>query len=221
MQKGFRFSWALACLLAILLLTAAVRIRLVDVPLERDEGEYAYAGQLILQGAPPYRHVYNMKMPGIYAGYALLEAAFGETHRAHSSGPPRCECGHHPARIPARQPLVRTRGRSRGGGDLCLPLPGPTRSGGLRKRGTLRSPPCSRRNPAVDSIRESPGSVAHPGRGRAVGDRLPDETARRGLHCLCGVVPAAFRTPGPAVSMEALLGKVPSCSSSVCSCPSG
>ncbi len=79
--KGLRFSWVLACLLTILLLTAAVRIRLVDVPLERDEGEYAYAGQLILQGVPPYRHVYNMKMPGIYAGYALIEAAFGETHQ--------------------------------------------------------------------------------------------------------------------------------------------
>jgi len=80
-QKGFRFSWALACLLAILLLTAAIRARLLAVPLERDEGEYAYAGQLILQGVPPYRYVYNMKMPGIYAGYALLEAAFGETHQ--------------------------------------------------------------------------------------------------------------------------------------------
>ena len=81
-QQGHRSPWILFLLLAILLLTAAVRIRLVDVPLERDEGEYAYAGQLILQGDPPYRHVYNMKMPGVYALYALIEAAFGETRQA-------------------------------------------------------------------------------------------------------------------------------------------
>jgi len=81
-RRSLRFSWVLPCLLAILLLAAAVRFRLLDAPLERDEGEYAYAGQLILQGVPPYRNVYNMKMPGIYAGYALIEAAFGETPRA-------------------------------------------------------------------------------------------------------------------------------------------
>ena len=39
-------------------------IRLLGIPLERDEGEYAYAGQLILQGIPPrYKLAYNMKFP--------------------------------------------------------------------------------------------------------------------------------------------------------------
>ncbi len=42
----------------LLLVTAAlaayVRLRLADVPLERDEGEYAYADQLILEGTPTY-----------------------------------------------------------------------------------------------------------------------------------------------------------------------
>ncbi len=38
----------------ILLATALIRIRLLPTPLERDEGEYAYAGQLMLQGIPPY-----------------------------------------------------------------------------------------------------------------------------------------------------------------------
>src|SRR4030065_551155 len=56
-----------------------IRFRLLDVPLERDEGEYAYAGQLILEGVPPYSLVYNMKMPGIYAAYALILAVFGQT----------------------------------------------------------------------------------------------------------------------------------------------
>src|SRR5437016_4498568 len=48
-------------------------------PLERDEGEYAYAGQLILQGIPPYQLEYNMKWPGTYAAYAVVMAIFGQS----------------------------------------------------------------------------------------------------------------------------------------------
>ena len=54
-----------------------VRVRLRDMPIERDEGEYAYAGQLILQGVPPYKEAYNMKLPGTYAAYAAIMAVFG------------------------------------------------------------------------------------------------------------------------------------------------
>ena len=56
-----------------------IRYRLRDMPLERDEGEYAYSGQLLLQEIPPYRLAYNMKLPGIYAAYAAIMAVFGET----------------------------------------------------------------------------------------------------------------------------------------------
>ena len=49
------------------------------MPLERDEGEYAYAGQLMLQGIPPYQLAYNMKFPGVYAAYALIMLSFGQT----------------------------------------------------------------------------------------------------------------------------------------------
>jgi hypothetical protein len=63
----------------IIAITAGLRFRLLDVPLERDEGEYAYAGQLMLQGVPPYSLAYNMKFPGIYAAYALILAVFGQT----------------------------------------------------------------------------------------------------------------------------------------------
>jgi hypothetical protein len=56
-----------------------LRIRLLPVPLERDEGEFAYAGQLILEGIPPYQLAYNVKLPGIYAAYALVMAVFGQT----------------------------------------------------------------------------------------------------------------------------------------------
>ncbi len=45
--------WALATI--VFTLVVAIRIRLLGIPLERDEGEYAYAGQLILQGIPPYK----------------------------------------------------------------------------------------------------------------------------------------------------------------------
>jgi hypothetical protein len=63
----------------VILATAVLRIHLIDAPLERDEGEYAYAGQLMLQGIPPYRLACNMKLPGTYAAYALILAAFGQT----------------------------------------------------------------------------------------------------------------------------------------------
>ena len=55
---------ALLLLFGALLFVAYVRPRLVDVPLERDEGEYAYTGQLILEGIPPYQLAYNMKFRG-------------------------------------------------------------------------------------------------------------------------------------------------------------
>jgi hypothetical protein len=54
-------------------------VRLREVPLERDEGEYAYTGQLMLQGIPPYLDTYAMKLPGTYAAYAVIMAVFGQT----------------------------------------------------------------------------------------------------------------------------------------------
>ena len=72
--------WVCFLFLAVIILALAIRVRLLAVPVERDEGEYAYAGQLMLQGFPPYSLAYNMKMPGIYAAYALILAIFGQTH---------------------------------------------------------------------------------------------------------------------------------------------
>src|SRR6202140_16913 len=68
-----------ATLVVVLVIFAIVRIRLRNTPLERDEGEYAYAGQLMLQGDPPYHSAYNMKLPGTYAAYAVMMAVFGQT----------------------------------------------------------------------------------------------------------------------------------------------
>ena len=69
--------WALATI--VFALVVAIRIRLLGIPLERDEGEYAYAGQLIMQGIPPYKLAYNMKFPGTYAAFALIMSIFGQT----------------------------------------------------------------------------------------------------------------------------------------------
>jgi 4-amino-4-deoxy-L-arabinose transferase-like glycosyltransferase len=73
-------AWsALSMVLLAVVLFGLIRYRLRDMPLERDEGEYAYSGQLLLQGIPPYELAYNMKFPGIYVAYAGMLAAFGET----------------------------------------------------------------------------------------------------------------------------------------------
>jgi hypothetical protein len=76
---GPRVSWHIPLLLMLLVLFGVIRWRLAQMPLERDEGEYAYAGQLMLQHIPPYKFAYNMKLPGTYAAYAVLMAIFGET----------------------------------------------------------------------------------------------------------------------------------------------
>ena len=79
--EGDRVLEAAWIFLAVIVvgLVIAIRIRLLGIPLERDEGEYAYAGQLMLQGIPPYKLAYNMKFPGTYAAYALIMALFGQT----------------------------------------------------------------------------------------------------------------------------------------------
>ena len=78
-RRGFSFAWEYVAILLVILLVAGLRFRLREFPLERDEGEYAYAGQLILQGIPPYQLAYNMKLPGTYAAYAAIMAVFGQT----------------------------------------------------------------------------------------------------------------------------------------------
>ena len=75
-KRRYLLNWQWLLLIIVVLLTVVIRIRLLDIPLERDEGEYAYAGQLILQGMPTFQEV---RMPGVYFAYALIMAVFGET----------------------------------------------------------------------------------------------------------------------------------------------
>ena len=70
-------TWGVLAL--VILFVAAIRIRLLALPLERDEGEYACTGQLLLHGIPPYKLAYTMKLPGTGAAYAAIMAIFGQT----------------------------------------------------------------------------------------------------------------------------------------------
>jgi 4-amino-4-deoxy-L-arabinose transferase-like glycosyltransferase len=63
----------------ILIVTAFIRLSMLQIPLERDEGEYAYMGQLLLQGIPPYLMAYSMKLPGMFAIYAIIIGIFGQS----------------------------------------------------------------------------------------------------------------------------------------------
>jgi hypothetical protein len=62
-----------------ILFTILCRLRLLGIPLERDEGEYAYVGQQLLAGIPPFVSIYHVKFPGIYVAYSIIEAIFGQT----------------------------------------------------------------------------------------------------------------------------------------------
>lgn len=72
---------ALLWLFLVLLIVTAIRVRLLDTPLERDEGEFAYGGQLMLHGASIYKGAYTdaLKLPGTCAAYALAMSVFGQT----------------------------------------------------------------------------------------------------------------------------------------------
>ena len=71
------FPWLIMGM--ILVLTVVLRSSMLQMPLERDEGEYAYMGQLLLQGIPPYLTAYSMKLPGMCAIYALFMGIFGQS----------------------------------------------------------------------------------------------------------------------------------------------
>jgi 4-amino-4-deoxy-L-arabinose transferase-like glycosyltransferase len=78
LDQVLRIAWWLLLAIAIGI-SVFIRIRLLQFPLERDEGEYAYSGQLMLQGIAPYKLAYSMKFPGTAATYALLMSIFGQT----------------------------------------------------------------------------------------------------------------------------------------------
>ena len=70
-------GFAAVCLFALLL-----RVPVAAMPLERDEGEYAYIAQQWLQGGLPYRDSFDQKPPGVHLMYVLIEALGGTTPAA-------------------------------------------------------------------------------------------------------------------------------------------
>src|SRR5882757_8263638 len=84
-EQGIQLCWWIL-LAVVIAVVVFIRIHLLALPLERDEGEYAYAGQLMLDGIPPYQLAYNIKLPGIYAAYALIMAVFGQSPSGIHSG---------------------------------------------------------------------------------------------------------------------------------------
>jgi hypothetical protein len=77
--KASSFDYCKIALGLIVLLVAFIRYKLLAVPFERDEGEYAYIGNLFLQGGIPYLDAYNMKLPGTYGMYSIIIALFGSS----------------------------------------------------------------------------------------------------------------------------------------------
>jgi 4-amino-4-deoxy-L-arabinose transferase-like glycosyltransferase len=79
--KRHRISKYFSCFAMgmIILTTIVLRSSMLQMPLERDEGEYAYMGQLLLQGIPPYLNAYSMKLPGLFAIYAIFMGLFGQS----------------------------------------------------------------------------------------------------------------------------------------------
>ncbi len=77
--KSLKFDLYLLLTGVVILIVAILRAGLVDIPLERDEGEYAFIGNLMLEGVPPYSQAYNMKLPGTYGMYSILMLMFGTT----------------------------------------------------------------------------------------------------------------------------------------------
>src|SRR5439155_7290378 len=61
----------LAVWTGLIVLYLAVRVPLLAVPLERDEGNFGVIGQAILRGEVPYRDVFEHKPPGVFYLYAL------------------------------------------------------------------------------------------------------------------------------------------------------
>jgi 4-amino-4-deoxy-L-arabinose transferase-like glycosyltransferase len=70
-------AWAV-----ILVLFALMRISLISIPFERDEGEYAYIAQRMLVGDVPYRDAFDQKPPGVFLIYLITFALFGQSVQA-------------------------------------------------------------------------------------------------------------------------------------------
>ena len=79
LENNLQRYWDTISVIAILLIITILRFPFLEVPLERDEGSYAYIAQLLLQGISPYTEAYSLYFPGIFIIYALTFIIFGQT----------------------------------------------------------------------------------------------------------------------------------------------
>ncbi len=66
----------------VLLLIFIIRKNFLTIPFERDEGSYAYAGRIILDGAITYRDIGSQRLDGVFYAYALIVGIFGYSVKA-------------------------------------------------------------------------------------------------------------------------------------------
>jgi len=78
-DKIFSRYWDTLSLFVILLIITKLRFPFLEIPLERDEGAYAYMAQLLLEGVPPYTQAYSLYFPGVFIIYALTFLILGQT----------------------------------------------------------------------------------------------------------------------------------------------
>lgn len=71
-------GWGLLIFLGISgLLFLIIRFKLLAIPLERDEGSFAYIGHWLLRGRQLYTDMLDSKLPGLYIFYAFFTTLFG------------------------------------------------------------------------------------------------------------------------------------------------
>jgi 4-amino-4-deoxy-L-arabinose transferase-like glycosyltransferase len=63
--------------LPAIVVAALLRLPIAAIPLERDEGEYAYIAQRWLEGEVPYQSAFDQKPPGVFLAYLVIERFIG------------------------------------------------------------------------------------------------------------------------------------------------
>ena len=69
MYQGTAKTWIGIALFTIVLVSTLIRIPLLSIPFERDEGEYAYIGWRLNYGEIPYKDWVDQKPPAIFWTY--------------------------------------------------------------------------------------------------------------------------------------------------------
>ncbi len=77
--KATFWTWDVFVLAALLLFVFIVRLQLLSVPFERDEGGFAYIAYQMMQGQELYTDLYEIKPPLLYLTYALFISLFGHS----------------------------------------------------------------------------------------------------------------------------------------------